>query len=275
MSESAHFYTPEGTRVPDVLNKSQTKKQGFDVYKNPDIGDAKRAGSVWRASVTTMIKIMDKPELRTYHANQAITAALSAPKRGSESEKDYYKKIRIEAGQHAKQARDEGSEIHAAIYNFLNDSVIDPKYVLILDAIQEKLKELVPDNQMDDWVSEHEFATEEYGGSIDLHHRRARIFMDWKTTGEIEKGHTPYDETLWQLAAYSKAINITDGVANESDSIPNRCICGTISREKSDDGVYLGKVSFHEYKPEEIETGYTLFQHIKEIYYTRKKYRPL
>lgn len=274
MAESARFYTQNGERAPDVLNQSQTDKQGVDVFKAPDVSHARKFG--YLPSVTTVLKMFDKPELSTYKLNQAIQAALDAPRiEDGQTKKEYFAMIRNASFAHAGEAADEGSAIHAAIYRFFEQGKIESKYAYIINSVNELCKSLVPENQMNDWVTEYEFACSAgYAGTVDLYHPKARIFIDWKTKADLSKPK-PYEDTLYQLAAYSRGVNIDNGVASEQESAPTRCICGTISREVDEAGDYLGSMSTHEYLPDDIQNGYDSFMLMLQLWFRKNNHFPV
>lgn len=172
-------------------------------------------------SVTGILDIVSKPGLTRYFIDQHLEAAWVTNSALGKSE--WMSQSRITAGEHAKQAREKGTEIHHAIESHYmnegryNPDMYDPELIPYVSAVTAALKEVYG---VEGGVPERTFSTEAYGGSIDLVSDDLVVDFKFKSGGwENKKDGTPkkmwYDEHIAQLAAYANGIGLPDAtVAN-------------------------------------------------------------
>ena len=164
-------------------------------------------------SVTGILDVVSNPGLTTYFINQHLEAAWLLGSRDiDQTELDNYetycKEVRQMAGEHSKQARDKGSAIHHQLEVYYSDSTeeLDPTLGKYVSAVTDALKG-VYGISMGDVESERTFATEQWGGAVDISSPEYVLDFKYKSSGwEKKKDGTPkkiwYDSHIAQLAAY-------------------------------------------------------------------------
>lgn len=171
---------------------------------DPDTGKKQRL-----PSVTTLLKLLDKPQLKRWAANTAADfaidhwndlAALSPSERRNE--------IAGAPWRQRDRAAAKGTVIHAMAETLLDGGKVDaPESVL---AKVRALAGWLEANPMAGSVAEVRVWSEPdddlglagYAGTFDLlavHPRHGRVLLDWKT------GSGPWPEMAMQLAAYAAA----------------------------------------------------------------------
>lgn len=191
--------------------------------KNTTLRHAKTQDLV--PSVTGILDVVASPGLTTYFINQHLEAAwglydfTSWPEQYSY--KDWCKEVRQLAGDHAKQARDKGSAIHHQLDVWYSESTeeLDPALAPYLNAVTAALKD-VYGIEMGNCTPERTFATDEYGGAVDLSTDNLVIDFKFKSGGwDTKKDGTPkkmwYESHVAQLAAYREGLGLPEAkVAN-------------------------------------------------------------
>ena len=197
-----HWYTKEGEPMHWVLNKSKPGET-----RPTTLRDAKKLDLV--PSVTEILKVADKPALTRWKVEQAYLAAMTLPPIEGESLDDFIRRAKADAEQQTKDAVDIGVEMHAAVEAYYKGESVPTKYadlVLEVSALLEQLTEL----ERTDWISEHTFATDTYGGMVDLHTKRDDgIVVDFKSKDfgpDAKRLH--WDEQDMQLSAYARGLGI-------------------------------------------------------------------
>lgn len=185
----SRFYDRNTQRRVDAVPKKDGKGT-----KDPTITDARKLGFV--PSVTTICDLVAKPFLLNWLQQQAFDSAWqSATTPISKDEAwAYYQ-------QQSAIARDRGSDLHDKMSR--------------LEECPETLQALAWIASQNYTKTEHEiqFATNKFGGTIDFigHVSRASTkpvidVLDFKF---VTKDRQPYDNELWQLAAYSMHLSAT------------------------------------------------------------------
>jgi hypothetical protein len=197
------------------------------------IRDARKHG--WYPSVTSILKIVDKPFLNAWIANQAIEACMKVSENKvayiidasggmdmiplTESDLPEIKRLSDEV---SKEAREKGTEYHRAIEKVMGDYAAGKSHNLhgLPRSTYEALLVLFRKHRLKPTALEKSFANKRYGyggrvdfegtgrirddftKSIDGQHRMCTI--DYKTQNTKGKGtFVTYGETKCQLAAYA------------------------------------------------------------------------
>lgn len=227
VSEAGHWYDKLGVPAYTQITAGGKSK---GKPRPTTLRDARKLGLV--PSVTTINGILDKPALTHWRIREAVAKAL-ATERGQEYFED--------------NSAERGSEIHAAIEDFIVDREADVDteflpYIRIVDAVFEELGVSNP-------VSERSFASKlGYGGAVDLHDKDADILIDFKTKNmsaeDVSKGKKfAYDEHAMQLGAYRLGLDMPTA----------KCYNLFLSRTEPD--AYV----LHEWSEEEIKRGERMF----------------
>lgn len=266
-----HWYLRDGTPCHQVVAKSTGGMRNFNLRWDRKLGAV--------PSVTTILKIIDKPQLTDWLIEQAIMAALTMPKRDDEAEDDYLARIKQDSRQQVQDAAAEGTRIHCASEDHFGGKPYPERYQPHVAAILVELKRLFPD--VDDWVSEKSFAHRlGFGGSCDLHSPGWRVASDYKgkdgelwtdgrnvfakvmEKGELKDKRCDYDQN-WQLAPYQVGFGLADP-SDPSSFQPAAAIF--VSR------THPGSVCGRLYTSEEMYAGWRVFEAALELWKRVKGY---
>ena len=226
--------------------------------KATTLRDARRENL--KPSVTSVLSIVSNPGLTAYFINQHLEAAWETGKNHlvTNSERiEWCKEVRQRAGEHSKQARDKGTEIHHALDVSYSDSTEEVlgevvKYVRAVEGAIEGVYGVL------EWESEKTFATEQWGGSVDLSNPNIVVDYKFKSGGwELKKDGTPkkiwYDSHISQLAAYRFGLGYPDA----------KCANVFISPD--------AKVFIKEYTEEELRHGLEYFLACNQLWRLKNK----
>lgn len=251
-SESGHWYRKDGEPCYEVPNKS---KGGM---RKTNLRDAKTLGLV--PSVTTILNILDKPGLTRWKIEQVAYAALTLPKIQGESLDDFLVRIYKDAEEHGRVAREEGTRIHGILEkHYLGEpqslTDFDAK---VVKAVEDKLLNLFGEQE---WSAEKSFATDSYGGKVDLHSDVAVVDFKTKEFTENDKVRG-WPEQCEQLAAYSQGLCLIQ------DGLFPRCVNLFISTSVP------GLVHAHEWRQEDLLNGLSCFMATLNLWIEKKGYDP-
>lgn len=188
-AESCHWYDQLGNPAYTIVGKNGKER-------NTTLSDARKEQFV--PSVTTLMKVVANYGIQRYRENQLVLSALTMD-RGDETDlMKIAERIIIDAGEHAKQASERGTRIHALV----ESGFVDGTDNLYYRAVRAALDAAYPNRN---WVAEASFCHQQlgYGGKIDLHCED--IVADIKTkemTAETDVNKLVYDEHGMQLSAY-------------------------------------------------------------------------
>ena len=246
---AGHWYSKEGKPV-----HTQTKKDGGE--RNTTLADAKKLGLY--PSVTTVMKIIAKPELENWKQEQAILSALTLPRMEGESEADFAKRVVQDSGETAKKAADFGTTIHNIIDNYYSGSAINEHYKVMLDEIDK----IFHTHGLTPYRMEEVIVGDGFAGKFDMmaKDKDGKIWViDFKTQDFKIKPNV-YDEWLWQLGAYSLDKSVKDNIAGGLN----------IVIKKSDTNIVSSVV----YDFVQIRFGRMMFEDIFRIWKNIKGYNP-
>lgn len=251
-----HWYERSGK----PCYEQTTQKGGL---RATDLRDARKLGLV--PSVTTALAVVAKPNLEQWKREQSVMAALTLPRRESESEKSWLYRIDQDSQAQAKAAAEEGNKIHDAIEQYFKDGYPSTgPYIKHVRATRAEIERLFPG--VSDWTAEKSFASEDgFGGKVDLHSPARGIVIDFKGKDgdftEVGKDGKPkklaYDQH-WQLAAYQRGLSLK----------PAPCANIFVSR------THPGKVKSHVWTPDDIAQGWQVFSAALALWKALKNYDP-
>lgn len=196
-SDSAHWYTPEGVAAYD-----QPKADG-EGRTPTTLRHARKLNLL--PSVTTILRVLDKPALNSWLVEQAVLACLTAPRLPNEPLDAFIRRVlqvEQQQEQESAKARDLGTAIHAAIECALNvQPIADDLTAYVLPAVEACKRDLGSVA-----FTEKIVVGRGYAGKADagFHTGTLLTLVDFKTTKTIPK--RPYDEHRLQLAAYASAL---------------------------------------------------------------------
>lgn len=118
-SESGHWYEKNGTPAYTVIAK------GTGLPRQTTLADARKLGLL--PSVTTILRILDKPALTSWKIEQAVLAVLTTPRLAGEADDAFTTRVlsseRVQ-DQEAAAAADLGTTIHDALEKAMNGQQI-------------------------------------------------------------------------------------------------------------------------------------------------------
>jgi len=194
-----HWYLPDGTPMHFV-----EKKAGG--LRPTTLADAKKLGNLL-PSVTTIDKILDKPQLNEWRINNAILAACTTPRIEGESEDDFCRRVReVDAESVSDTAKQLGTDLHNAIEMSLSGNpyelTLEPFVKPVVSAVLEMGRVV---------CLEKTLIGEDYAGKTDciVENDATITIIDFKTTGAKTLPAKSYPEHQRQLAAYAACIGST------------------------------------------------------------------
>jgi hypothetical protein len=192
-SESGHWYQKDGTPCYSIIGKNGKER-------NTTLRDAKAMNLV--PSVTTIMGEAMKWGLVNWMIDQGILAALTMPRLENEPEELYIARIKADSKEQAKKAAERGTQIHGWVEKgFLGLEAGEgmPFYESARKTLLEACGEV-------EWKAEKSFATDRFGGKVDLHSNRHVI--DCKTTDKDLATIRTWDEHAMQIGAYREGLKI-------------------------------------------------------------------
>lgn len=196
VKESTHYYDRDGTPRYEVRAKDGSMRPAT-------LRDARKFG--WYPGVTSIIRCAAAPGLDRWKTEQNILAALTLPRTGEESHDLLMSRIRTDAEEQAKKAREWGTRFHAAIQGHYEGVAPNEEWY---DTVQAVVKSIEANFPGCTWVPEKPCAHPSgYGTKADL--SSANVVIDFKGSEFTrDNGHTlkTWDEHHMQLAATRNAL---------------------------------------------------------------------
>lgn len=199
-SDSSHWYYQDGRPCYEMA-----KKDGSGM-RPTTLADARKLNLL--PSVTTILRILEKPALTDWKIEQAVLAAMTTPRLDGEADDAFvYRVLHQERhqDQESQKARDRGTEIHDALESLWNH---DPVSDEIKPWIMPAFEALSRYGAMIE--TEKALTGEGYAGKTDLVMLDSPVYwlFDYKTSKKLpdpKKG--AYAEHRLQLGAYARAWN--------------------------------------------------------------------
>jgi len=236
-AESVHWYGQDGS--PQYTVKA---KDGSD--RPATLRDARKFNLV--PSVTTVMKIMAKPGLDVWKNEQLLLAAMTLPRKETETEKEFIARIVADSKETGKQAAEKGTRIHESIERWYVGEK-DVEHLEIAKAFELAVFLHFKTDPFEKWKTEISFTSPlGFGGKVDLHITTGLgIVVDAKTKdfGPDDKVDA-YDEMLMQLAAYRQGLERPNA----------RCANVFASR------THPGLIKVIEWSEEDLQKGWDMFQ---------------
>jgi hypothetical protein len=249
-SDAGHWYEADTGEPAYQITGANGK------IRNTTLRDARKLNLV--PSVTTILGQIAKPGLQTWLNQQILLSALTLPRNQNEPEPAWLERVLFDSKEAGKKAAERGNLIHAIIQTFYEDEIYIPEYPKYVYEVEQTL-----DNEfgLHKWVAEQSFAhTLRYGGKCDLHAPADPLtdfpgaVIDVKTKETNLDKVKPYDEHLYQLAAYRQGLGM-----------PN-AICGNLFVNANTNEVRL---VIHD--PADIADGWAVFCHLLRVYQIKNK----
>lgn len=246
-TEGGHWYLPDSTPFYEVRAKN-------GLPRAVTLRDARIANAV--PSVTTVLRVIAKPQLEAWKVKQGILAALTLAREADEADDAYLGRVLNDSREQAKTAAEEGSRIHDALESAFTGRIYHNRYQPHVGAVMALIGDLFP--SVHDWVAEKSFAhASGFGGRVDLHSPSTGIVIDYKgKDGDFSDGKRLHYDQHYQLAAYQDGLILPR----------NQCANIFVSR------THPGKVAAHVWKVEDIEYGAEYFKLALALWKHHNKY---
>ena len=232
--------------------------------------------------ITTIIGQSNREGLNIYRETQAIHSSLTLGRDEGEGDRSYLARIREDMRTAAKDARDKGTLIHAALDQSYRGVAFDPDFEREVAAVRRSVEENCGD-QPSQWLPERAVVHGlGYATKVDLHSEH--WVLDWKGHDGDQKTLDllkTWDEHHMQLAAGREAIEGDISASPEVSPVREemhifdtaplsrmRCAIVYVSRN------YPGAVAFKEVPESKLRQGWSMFQHLTGYYYAKTGYRP-
>lgn len=194
--DGSHWYWPTGKACYEIEKKD---KSGM---RPTTLADARKLGLV--PSVTTILRVLEKPVLTSWLIEQACLAVLTTPKAEGEDIDTFVDRVlhkeRVQ-DEESQKARDLGTDIHNAMEALLRGERIDdelrpwvePAYLHLKSIAQVKETELI-------------LVGNGYAGRCDYIGQSGgdELIVDYKTTKKLPPKES-WSEHRLQLSAYAEA----------------------------------------------------------------------
>lgn len=199
IAESSHWYDAvTGEPCYEVPNKSKPGE-----FRPTTLRDAKQFNYV--PSVTTVLQILDKPQLNKWKQEQMLLASLTMPW-DKPKDQAWIDAIIEDSKAQSIKAMDLGTQVHAAIQGSYEGIEPLPEFKIYVEATKKAIDHEFGEKP---WVAEKSFAHPlRFGGKVDL--SCPVCVLDFKTTslnGEKLK-KAGYDDHIMQLAAYRLGLKL-------------------------------------------------------------------
>jgi hypothetical protein len=249
--ESGHWYDKEGNPAYTVIGKNGKER-------STDLRDAKKLNLV--PSVTTILKLIDKPGLTEWKINQAILSALTCPRINDESEMAYLSRIKKDAQEQAKKAAERGTLIHAYVQEGFEGKIYAAEQINFYETAGAVVD---AECGLQEWICEKSFATDRFGGKCDLH--CDDFLLDIKSTDKNIDDLTTWLDQHMQMAGYNEGLGIPDKYAYLKEGWSGRK-CGIL---------YINSVTAKArivwVTEKEIQKGLRMFLAAVELWYARSE----
>ena len=249
-SDAGHWYQADTGEPAYQITGANGK------VRNTNLRDARKLNLV--PSVTTILGQIAKPGLQTWLNQQILLSALTLPREQNEPEPAWLERVMFDSKEAGRKAAERGNLIHAIVQTFYENEVYIPQYPKYVYETEQTLDNALG---LHKWVAEKSFAHElRFGGKCDLYAPADPLtdfpgaVIDIKTKETDLDKVKPYDEHLYQLAAYREGLGM-----------PN-AICGNLFINALTNQVRL---IIHD--PTDIADGWAVFCHLLRVYQIKNK----
>jgi len=248
--DAGHWYTEQGESAHVIIGKNGNER-------NTTVADARKMGLL--PSVTSVLGIMDKPQLTAWKIEQAIMASLTLPKEDGEALEDYAKRVVKDSKASTSKAAEHGTRMHEQMEHILLGRACSKEPEL--QPYIKTFKEWAEDNIEETYWCEKALVGPGYAGRCDAYVRLKVIgdaIIDLKNRKVNPKYSPVYDSDCAQLWAYK----------NASDN--PKCSCVSVILAANDPETLV----MHKWSDDELYQAGIAFQAMLKVWSWSKKYVP-
>jgi hypothetical protein len=252
--ESGHWYTDKGESAHVIIGANGKERK-------TTVADARKHGLL--PSVTSVLGILEKPNLTAYKVEQAILSSLTLPRKDNEDLTDYAKRCVEDSKEATTRAAQHGTAMHVEMENILlgkptsSDPAIQTHIATFRNWAEENVEETF-------WC-EKGLVGRGYAGRCDA-------FVRLKDIGEAvidlkNRKYNPKFEPFYiesdcpQLAAYREC-------ADQHEDTPVACV--SVVLPSNDPTIILTR----QWEEEDLQSGYEMFRNLLKIWAWLKDYQP-
>ena len=197
VESSGHWYDAEGRSAHVILGKNGKER-------NTTVSDARKIGLL--PSVTSIIGILDKPQLTSWKIEQAIMSSLTLPKEEDETLETYARRVVKDSKESTTKAAEHGTKMHEQAENILmGRAVCKDEY---LQPYIATFKKWADENVEKTYWCEKALVGAGYAGRCDAYVKLKGIgdaIVDLKNRKVNPKYEPFYDTDCAQIFAYLSA----------------------------------------------------------------------
>ena len=196
---SSHWYSL------DAQPQHEVKKKDGSGMRPTTLADARKNN--WLPSVTTILRILDKPALNAWKTEQAVLAIVTAKRNDGETDDAFVNRVlhqEKQQEQEAQVARDKGTEIHDAIESYFAGLEVPEPMEPWIRPVLDRLMEFGEKAS-----SEVILVGDDYAGQTDLLQDCGEWWRIWDFKGTKnlpDPARGAWLEHQLQLAAYGMAL---------------------------------------------------------------------
>lgn len=252
--ESGHWYFPV-TGEPAHFQPCKTREG----TRPTTLADAKRLGLL--PSVSSILRVLDKPALRDWLIRQAVHAVVTAPDipgEGIDAKLVRVLESERQQDQESDRARDLGADVHAAIESALAGQFYEPEFAPFVKAALDEVAKLGT-VKASEKILVHPLG---FAGKTDLiMQSNVTTVLDFKTCKNLPtKG--AWKEHVLQVSAYTDAVN----VSHAAPLVLNSAVLYISTTEP-------GKVML--YTDEDWQDAFEVFKSVFQVWKWMNGYNPL
>lgn len=252
-SQNSHWYYSDKTPCHQVPNKSKPGE-----LRPTTLTDARKLGLL--PSVTSICKLLVKPQLESWKQEQAVLAALTLPRVAGEDDQTFAKRVVEDAESIALNAAQKGTKIHNAIERYLmtGEKCVDEEVAHLVEPFYDWSNANILDVKLCEAVL---ISPDGYAGRLDLKADFAGLgikYADFKSRKPTKGKIISYVDDGFQLSGYRRA----------DQGFEFGCLSLLINSEEP-------SIPFvKEWTQEELIIGEEVFMHLFEIWKLVKNYTP-
>ena len=239
-TQGGHWYKQDGTPAYTIIGKNGKERP-------TTLRDARTEKLV--PSVTTIMRCAAAPGLERWKQNNLLMAALTLPKIEGETLDDYASRVIKDAEEQSKAAMARGTAIHGAVEQAFNGLDYPSEWV---PHVEGTIKAIDAHFGPQKWLAERSFASNGYGGKLDLHAQGIIVDLKTKEFGPDHKT-LAWEEQSMQLIAYANGLGMPEA----------RCANVFISVNNP------GLVVVHEWAKEDLVKAWKMFSALLTFWYAK------
>jgi hypothetical protein len=269
-SQGSHWYGRDGSAQHKVPYAASNKAKA-GMFKNTTLTDARKMNLL--PSVTNVINILDKPNLKDWWIEQALIAADLNPRNPGEDLKDWMRRVDRASKVIVEEARSIGHGTHSLIEGYAKGEAITVPTEL--ESTFNPLRDWFDKNVGQVHKTEFTVTADRYAGTLDLlaDVRSSVTLIDFKTRGggwtEDKHGNwkcATYVEDQIQLAAYRDAVCAATGQRFDD---PIMATASVMVSSRSERPVYE-----RQWTIDEMKRGLEIWNNILGTWCALKSYTP-